>query len=106
MGHAARLNARSFQRPRGAVDVKDAFGRSLKVGDIVIMPTTGQATYRVSEIAPELDPRAGNNMVRVTLMAEFSRHVQTGGQLPLILVVPQEDQSEVAGSEPEKVTLD
>jgi hypothetical protein len=94
MGHAARLNARSFQRPRGAVDVKDAFGRSLK------------ATYRVSEIAPELDPRAGNNMVRVTLMAEFSRHVQTGGQLPLILVVPQEDQSEVAGSEPEKVTLD
>jgi len=51
--------------------VKDGFGRELKVGDQVTLTSSGVVLFNVQEIAPNLDPGAPPNLMRVVLTAGF-----------------------------------
>lgn len=51
--------------------VKDGFGRALKVGDQVTLTSSGVILFNVQEIAPNLDPGAPPNLMRVVLTAGF-----------------------------------
>ena len=91
MGRDARANIRSFQRPSLPIEVKDALGRPLRVGDRIMLTQTGVASWRIAEIAPELAAGAPANIVRVRLESHQTAHYEATGVSPMILILPVGD---------------
>lgn len=83
------------------LDVRDAYGRQLQIGDEVYVVTRGPILLRVAEITPTLDPAAPPDVLYVHLgvMVPFAarrgavnkefirtRTVQEAGPAPFTLV--------------------
>lgn len=82
--------------------VKDGFGRELKVGDQVALTTSGLVLFDVQEIAPNLDPGAPPNLMRVVLTAGFPMLVASDQPVREVLrVATAEELGRVAAAAPE-----
>ncbi len=66
--------------------IYDALHRSLKPGDLVILPQVVSPVCRVVSVAPSMDPRAGGGM-RVIFQFTAQRIVPMNSALPDILLV-------------------
>lgn len=58
--------------------LKDVYGRELHVGDAVILPHLSAPTLRVVKVAPNLDPGAPPNTMKVALQLVLVMLVRAG----------------------------
>ena len=92
MGRESRDNLRSFSARHLPPIARDALGRVVGPGDLVLLqPQSGHILWQIAEVAPEIDPRYGNNVVRVTLTCTMPFHALTGQPGNFLMVVPQAD---------------
>lgn len=69
MGHDAKLNSLSTEHRPAREGVIDYRGRSLQIGDEILLNTGNPIFFRVIDIKPVLDPQAPPNMLRIEVAA-------------------------------------
>jgi hypothetical protein len=106
MGHAARFNPRSFQRQAPPTVAVDALGRSLAVGDLVVLPQVAPGVFFfVDSIRPNLQPGLPADAIILVLSSRMENVVKSGQPIQgVLLVKPMEDQPQQ--TEPDPATDD
>lgn len=101
MGSASRQNPRSFDfRPARDLNVYDALGRTLAVGDQVLADTVNQVAFHVTEIKHlGTNPNFPANAVQVTLQCTSTGVYEGGTRAGLLRVATA---AELGAADPSK----
>ena len=73
--------------------IKDALGRELQEGDLVLPRELDMPLFRISSIVPVVDPRAPRDLVQVTLGCVVNLGAKAGTPHPQLLRIATIDET-------------